>query len=436
MKLSQYTYLFEKAGKYYLYNSQSGLLASLEKTVYESLYNKDFESLDKFFLDTLVKKGVVVEDDQVYNYYYKKRQEYFAAVGNNESLNLVIAPTSGCNFACPYCFEGEKANKRMSPEVIDSLIGFIKSYKETKKLSITWYGGEPLSAFDLMVRILERTKSECPQMELTQSIVTNGYLANAKVVEFLKNEGFKNIQITFDGLEANHNKTRYLKGSKKPTYRQIMDNVDRLVAEMPTECIISLRININKDNEEDFYYMYRLIKEKYHNDRVFVYPGFIREDSKDGSQMCYKSISGKSVFDFYKRLEERGMNIDFYPHKKNKGCMICSNNSLIIGPEGEIYKCWNDFNNPEKIIGNVKYNRIIDSTLLGRYTFEATPYADEKCKECKLFPVCDGGCGWERYQNTFNHKNYNLCSILTDRVLLEESLLKKCDMQIDRISAF
>ena len=28
-------------------------------------------------------------------------------------------------------------------------------------------------------------------------------------------------------------------------------------------------------------------------------------------------------------------------------------NANIIGPEGEIYKCWNDVNSPNKVVGNI-----------------------------------------------------------------------------------
>ena len=436
MKVSLYTYLFEKEGICYLYNSQTGLFSKLTRSVYEALYNHDIGGLDVEVQKVLKEKQVIVEDERLYDFYHYCRHNFFTSIGNCRKLELVLAPTTACNFSCPYCFEGEKENKRMTPDVIDSLIQFIKSYSDSKELAITWYGGEPLIAFDIIKKIVCRIKAECSQELVHQSIVTNGYLINEDVMGFLKSENFKNIQITFDGTEENHNKTRCLKGSMKPTFGRIMDNVGRLVEEMPTDFQISLRININRDNENDFIVMHDQVRKRFGSDRVTVYPGFIREDCKDGSRLCYKSLTGKAMFDFYRRLDAKGAAVDFYPKKKVKGCMVCRNNAFIIGPAGEMYKCWNDFNHEEKIVGYIQGKKITNATLLDRYGYEATLYSDPKCKECMMFPICDGGCGWMRNKNVFEGKEYNLCTYLTDRSCLEECLLKNHKTGADSISAW
>lgn len=425
MKLSLYTYLFENKGLYYLYNSQTGLFSTITPEVYESLYNHDFEGINQEVLQILKEKKIIIEDGHLYDYYHLCRQNFLMSIGNNDSLSLVIAPTTGCNFACPYCFEGEKEDKRMSKEVINDLISFIQSSKDIPKIDITWYGGEPLTAFDIMKEIVSRIKNECSQKIISQSIVTNGYLFNDKVIEFMKEEKFTSIQITFDGTEEHHNMTRYLRGSGKPTYGRIMANVEKLISKMPESTKISLRININKDNDEDFAAMFKEIKQKYSNHRVHVYPGFIRESNVDNSKMCFKSLSGESKYKFYQKVANTGLMVDFYPKRQHKGCMISCANSFIVGPEGELYKCWNDFNHPERIVGYLKDKKMINTSLIGKYSYEATIYSDPKCKECKLFPVCDGGCGWFRYQNTIEGKNYDVCTFLSDNHILEECLLMK-----------
>ena len=139
--------------------------------------------------------------------------------------------------------------------------------------------------------------------------------------------------------------------------------------------------------------------------------------------MCYKSLFGKKRYEFYKRIKEYGLIVDFYPKRVPKGCMTCQNESLVIGPMGEIYKCWNDFNHSDKIVGYIKDKRITNPSLISQYTYETTIFSDPKCKECKIFPICDGGCSWYRYQNVIEGKNYNLCTFLSDNSILEECLL-------------
>ena len=41
-------------------------------------------------------------------------------------------------------------------------------------------------------------------------------------------------------------------------------------------------------------------------------------------------------------------------------------------------------------------------------------FNDEKCKECFLLPVCDGGCNLFRYENNKYGTDYDICPIDLD----------------------
>ena len=56
MKKSLYTYLFNKDKRYYLYNSQTSFLTMISESLYEILYNEDFDAIKKDVLDKLKKK--------------------------------------------------------------------------------------------------------------------------------------------------------------------------------------------------------------------------------------------------------------------------------------------------------------------------------------------------------------------------------------------
>lgn len=435
--LSIYIHLFEKDGHYYIYNSENSFLSEINKCVYTTLYDGNFELLPDDILMELQEKRIIVDRDKQYEYYHKDRLKYLSTIGNYESLDLVIAPTTGCNFACPYCFEGEKSNKVMTEEVINNLILFIKNHRESKDLTITWYGGEPLMSFNIIKRIVSRIKAECNIMLSSQSIVTNGYLINDDIIKFMKENRFSNIQITLDGIRENHNKTRCLKGTHQPTFDKIIANVDNLVSKMPEDFKISLRVNINKKNEEDFSNILKMAKSRYNSKNVVVYPGFIREDGKGNGGMCYNTLMGEPRYEFYKKLADQGIDVDLFPSKQDKGCMTCRNNAFIIGPLGEIYKCWNDFNHPDKVIGNIKKNILTNPVLLSNYVFDSSIFSDPKCKNCKLYPICDGGCAWLRYRNLFEGKHYNLCTYMVNTACLEECLLKApCTNSKNTIKAY
>lgn len=425
IRVSLYTYLFENKNICYLYNSETGLFTTIRRDIYEMLYNRDFEGLSSSVRESLMKKKVIVEDAKLYEYYHAKRLAFFSNINDTHHLSLVIAPTTGCNFDCPYCFEGKKENTSMTYDVIEGIVEFINSHKNLKTIAITWYGGEPLLAFEKMEEIVSKIHQECPAKIMSHTIVTNAYLINDRIISFIKENPFKSIQITLDGKEEHHNSTRYLKGSHAPTFKKILSSIDKLVLELNKEVRISIRVNINKLNKDDYASVWQMIKEKYPKRNIIVYPGFIRETSKDGLRMCYQSLADKDVYSFYRKMHEKDIEKDLYPKLCSKGCMTCHNNSFIIDPVGRLYKCWEDFNHPEMAIGSVINKKLTNATLVSQYLYDSSVFNDPRCKECLLFPVCDGGCAWYRFQNLFKGAKYNVCSYLKDRHILEEVLLSQ-----------
>lgn len=423
MKLSLYTLLFERENRFYLYNSETEFLSSIPEFIYEKLHDGAFDELEEDALKVLVEKKIILNDDHVYDYYNSCKLRHLSNIGVTDTLNLVIAPTTGCNFACPYCFEGEKKTKIISDDVIEDIVHFINGYNSVKRLNLTWYGGEPLMVFNKIKTIINKIRKECTAKICSQSIITNAFLLSSSVIRDMVDLGFSQIQISFDGDCESHDKTRFLKATGGKTFAKILDNLDSLVALTPENFKIDLRINVNKANENDFAVLYNKLMQRYGRKKINPYPGFIREDSNDGCKMCYKSLFNSKRYQFYKTIAKEGVPVDFFPHVvTQKGCMVNQNNSFIIGPAGEMYKCWNDFNMPNKIIGYIRDKQLKNPSLVCHYLYDTSVYNSPKCKECSLFPVCDGGCQWFRHKNVFEGKVFNTCTFFNDQHILEECL--------------
>lgn len=75
-----------------------------------------------------------------------------------------------------------------------------------------------------------------------------------------------------------------------------------------------------------------------------------------------------------------------------------------------MYKCWNDIGIEERVIGHLNNEEITNYNVLTRYLSGPTMFDDQECLECKLFPVCDGGCNWMRQKNVFEGATYDLCT--------------------------
>lgn len=64
----------------------------------------------------------------------------------------------------------------------------------------------------------------------------------------------------------------------------------------------------------------------------------------------------------------------------------------------------------ENIVGYLDSDKIENPQLLARYIAGPTMMDNQECIDCKLFPICEGGCIWERHKNFFQGKKYDyLC---------------------------
>ena len=164
---------------------------------------------------------------------------------------------------------------------------------------------------------------------------------------------------------------------------------------------LSIRVNINRDNAHEFIEVYHYLHELLNDPSINIYPGIIREDTTDGCALCYSSLNSRDYFELLKQCAENDIPVNFMPkHIMSKNCMINHLNSFIIGPKGELYKCWNDFNHHERVIGYIFDTEFSNRKLFLQYMTQAGIHSDPKCKSCLIFPACSGGCGYHRLKTS------------------------------------
>ena len=112
-----------------------------------------------------------------------------AACSGRLGVGLTICPTMGCNFDCPYCFEDHGRGK-MTPEVQDDVVALAERMIEAagaKGLNVTWFGGEPLLAPDVIESLSKRLIALIEERggTYTAGIITNGYLLTHENIDML-----------------------------------------------------------------------------------------------------------------------------------------------------------------------------------------------------------------------------------------------------------
>ena len=326
---------------------------------------------------------------------------------NSSDMALTILPTRGCNFGCIYCYEQDRPNVLMNEQTEKAIVKFVCSNSNLKRLSVVWYGGEPLLNFDSMVRLTKMFKQL--NIEYSAKIVSNGYLLTKEKANLMKDLAIRNIQITFDGSEEKHNQRRFLLGGQ-PTYRKIMDNLKYLLS-INKEITIDIRTNIDRRNKDDYNKFYQDFKSEINDKRVTMYPGFVSDllssecvsPEFNISEGGYKAQFILDIFDKY------GIEIkSFLPKYRRHSCVASKYFAFVIGPEGELYKCWRMVGNQKETIGNVN-DGSLDMVKFSKYLIGADYTLDSKCLQCEFITLCGGGCPLVRMRNKYEKISLNHC---------------------------
>lgn len=422
LKLSKYTHFFCRDKAYYIFNSEACVFIEISKELFCLIESNRIDEISKNEKNFLKQKRIIVKADDFEEFLCKSKIKYLSNSYDPNALSLVLVPTTGCNFACPYCFEKNKQNIVMNDEVINNLITFVKGHVNAKKIFLTWYGGEPLIVFSTIKKIYTSIKENIDIPVTSRKLITNGYLLNENKIKYFKEIGLKSMQITLDGKRITHNTTRKLKKTNRGSYDIIIRNIDKVVSLFP-ECAISLRINISNSNKDEFFPLYKELSLRWKGQNLYIYPGFIREDSDNGCSFSCNTLNATDRLNFYQEIHAQGGSLNASPKNVDKGCMANTINSYIIGPQGEIYKCWNDVSNLNKIIGYINKKDFTNRKLFYAYMNQLSPFNDSSCTQCFLFPICSGGCSWYRYRNYFETGKFDICPYFKDKKKLEDLLL-------------
>lgn len=354
--------------------------------------------------DILLRSRIIVKDDE------EELNVYLTDVlknrYNSSDLALTILPTRGCNFGCIYCYEQERPLINMSEDTEQAIIRFVKSNPNLKRLSVVWYGGEPLINFSSIKRLSEAFIGM--GIEYSAKMVCNGYLLNENIANEIEHLRIRNIQITLDGTADIHDKRRPLLGGQ-PTYEKIMSNLKYLLS-VNHSVTIDIRSNIDRRNMDEYHKFYEEFRKEIPDSSVTLYPGFVSDLLSDEcvsvedniSEGGYKAQFALDIFNRY------GIEIKaFLPKFRRHSCVASKYFAFVIGPEGEIYKCWRMVGNKDQTLGNVRSG--LDLAKFSRYLVGADYTRDSKCLDCEFITLCGGGCPLVRLRNKEEGLNLNHC---------------------------
>lgn len=405
MKESKFNIFQEiKNKKILAYNTLTTALVVLEPCVYKNIFeNHDYSQRDSI---QLLEMGFLIDDTFDEHQYLKSLRETVAK-SDNKISNLTIATTMDCNARCYYCFEHGCHHDTMTLETADELVKYICKNWNEKQICITWFGGEPLLAphiIDYVTKCLEERS-----INFISKITTNGFLLNEELCRKAKYMWHTTrIQISMDGMGEEYNKIKnYVRiDSYTNPFNVVIQNIE---IALKTELLVRIRINCNPDNMQKSIAFMEYLQSKFHKFPNFnAYFAPIDTDTEIAPPIASK-FENETVHPYLqiiKTEEKYGKDIRpvvnqdeylsslrLYPCPTN--CYASCAHVFSIDSRGDLYKCHRVLGKGKKYSsGNIKTG-IIKNDIY-QY-FCNTDFSLPECKDCKLLPVCQGGCKINAY---------------------------------------
>lgn len=272
------------------------------------------------------------------------------------ALNLILLPTEKCNFRCTYCYE-DFAIGRMSIELVNGVKRLLeKQMPKLNSITLSWFGGEPLLAPELVLDISRHVVALCRQYQVKLgecSITTNAYQLDRELAGALHNCGQSHFHITLDGPEASHDRTR-IRADGQGSFKRIWENLLAL-RNSKLDIEVLLRLHLFKNNIDAMKHLMPELTREFGTDpRFSVYLAPIEDYGGEGVKTLgiLTGISRQELV----RMTEFDSTPWYRDAKSSNGspplvCYAAQARSFAIRADGRVVKCTHALNDPRNEIG-------------------------------------------------------------------------------------
>ncbi len=404
MKTSQYNILIPYKGNIIVYNTlwNSFILVDSKNKLLDYISGKEnVNDISSNVPSIIMQKNIVVEDST------DEKNQIRTLLTNNvydeKEMEIIIMPTLGCNFRCWYCYEThDNRMEKMSSHDICNIVKYIEKKMEfsplTKVISIRFFGGEPFLYFDEVIKpLLEDIEKVAIKyhVDYVASATTNASLIKPSYLKFMKSHNFKYLQITLDGNKERHNRIRFAHSGDN-SYDVIVGNIKESIS---VGIRVTLRLNISEHTELD---VKRLLADfdDVADKELIVFSIYKVWQSKEEVNAIVDKIVGE--------IRNSGFHCTSYYSTPSSLWSICyadKENEIVIKPGGYIYKCTARDFSQERVEGRLNEYGEIMWNKQHKKRQETSVFDNKACMNCKIMPICIGGCR----QKHIEHNDNNTC---------------------------
>jgi len=357
---------------------------------------------------TLVKDRIELGDDRF-------SHNQIASTLSRRVQQLIILPTERCNFRCTYCYEDFLIGKMKEP-VQAALERFMdQRIPELSEFSIQWFGGEPLMAKEVVLRLSSYAAriSKEHGVAFHGGLTTNAYVLTPSLFDELLSYNQRFFQITLDGWREGHDVVRKL-ASGRGSFDRIWENLCATKSSKE-DFNIQIRIHVRRDNYESLEILLDNIAEIFGGDPRYTLDfEHLRNLGGEGGKSVDRPLSLAELREIERGLRERydgavatlGRSLPMptmqrtamaagpigevkasdAPDAPPYICYAAKPNSLLIRADGRIGKCTVALDDDRNTIGSVNPDGTItiDNERL-RPWVRGLSDLDAKALECPLW---------------------------------------------------
>ena len=296
-----------------------------------------------------------------------------------------ILPTSECNARCFYCFEHGQKKEPMTMETALKTVEYIKKHSGGEKISISWFGGEPL--YNLPVIDLITSELQKEGIEFISRMISNGYLFDDETAKKAAEKWkLKSVQITLDGTEEVYNKTKaYIYKDTNP-FQVVLSNIERL---LEAKIFVIIRLNMDLYNAENLMELVDQLALRFEGKKgIAIYANHIFDANVPMAELHDEeewAKREKALIDLEEKILKYDLSKKLRIAKKHRlnHCMVDNGRSVLIVPSGNIGLCEHYLD--REFIGHID-KESFDKEMVASWK-ERTPEIPE-CADCFFYPEC------------------------------------------------
>lgn len=325
--------------------------------------------------------------------------------GRHDSLNLILMPTEKCIFRCVYCYEDFLKGK-MRSEIKQGVLQLVENEAPgLRRLKVDWFGGEPLSAFDVVQELSVGLLDLCERrgIEYASSMTTNAYLLDEVRAPRALALGIRRFQVTLDGPAETHDRLRVLQNGRG-TFERIIHNLVML-KRLDEEFAVRIRVNFTPEVAAAVPAFLGFLGERFGGDprfSVWFHPvGHWGGPHDEEVEVCDERTSEEFGLEFMALAADAGFSLAAWRdaiQPFGSVCYAADPRSFVIGSDGNVYKCTVAFTKAENLVGHLTGDGDLhlSADRLAMWTSSGEE-TDTGCQACAFRPACHGNaCPLER----------------------------------------